>query len=155
MVLPTIAWALLHQVAVKTVSYRHVSSMVRSRQFFSWGLLFTGDSRLSQVDNKNWLAQGISGINTVFEVTEQEYEEASELGSDVSRVMTAIRKSHLLWTRSPTPWWLLELSDWTRCHSLGQCDPWEEEWWLVIRLHISVQGAQGTQEKPALSCLGG
>ena len=34
---------------------------------------------MSQVDNKNWLAQGISGINTVFEVTELEYEEASEL----------------------------------------------------------------------------
>lgn len=79
MVLPTVAWALLHQVAVQTVSYRHVSRTVRSRQFFSGGLLFTGDSRLSQVDNKNWLAQGFSGNNTALEVTEYRHEEASEL----------------------------------------------------------------------------
>lgn len=34
---------------------------------------------MSQVDNKNSLAQDISGNNTVFEVTEYEHEEASEL----------------------------------------------------------------------------
>jgi hypothetical protein len=50
-------WALLHQLPIKkcppALPPWHVHRPVWRRQFFNWGSLFTGDSGLYQVDNKN------------------------------------------------------------------------------------------------------
>lgn len=51
-VLPTVGWASPRQSAIKTTSPRHDHRPLRSRQFFSGGFLFPGDSRVCQIDDK-------------------------------------------------------------------------------------------------------
>ena len=37
MVLPTVGWALPHQLTIRTISYRHAARPIQSRQFLTWG----------------------------------------------------------------------------------------------------------------------